>query len=325
MRDWLTGDMTAPPPPARTAAGPWLVIAGAVLWGTTGSAQALGPADASPLAVGATRLVVGGALLVAYAVVLRLAIGARSTIRRAQAGTAVGGPPPDRRTLVLSGLIGAAAVATYQATFFAAVDVAGVALGTAVAIGSAPVSTGLIEWGLRHRPPPGRWWLATTTTTAGVVILAGPSQLVLSGVLLALGAGLSYAVYATASKSLLDAGIPGPTAMAVVFGGGGLLLLPVLPTLDLGWLATAEGIALVAWLGGATILVAYLLFAAGLSAVPASTAATLSLAEPLTAAILGVVLLAERPSSIALVGAAAMLVGLAVLVAPSSRRQPLAS
>ena len=41
-------------------------------------------------------------------------------------------------------LFSGACVAAYQATFFAAVDDTGVAVGTVVAIGSAPVFTGLL-------------------------------------------------------------------------------------------------------------------------------------------------------------------------------------
>ena len=38
------------------------VLLAAVLFGTTGTAQALGPDGAAPLTVGAARIVVGGAL-----------------------------------------------------------------------------------------------------------------------------------------------------------------------------------------------------------------------------------------------------------------------
>src|SRR5712691_8021194 len=43
------------------------VVLAAVLFGTTGTALALGPDSASPLGVGAARIVVGGALLAALA------------------------------------------------------------------------------------------------------------------------------------------------------------------------------------------------------------------------------------------------------------------
>ena len=44
-----------------------LVILAAVLWGTTGTAQELGPEGIDPLVVGWVRLAIGGAGLVAVA------------------------------------------------------------------------------------------------------------------------------------------------------------------------------------------------------------------------------------------------------------------
>src|SRR4051794_41569032 len=48
--------------PARTQ-----VLLAALCFGTTGTAQALGPAGLSPAGVGAARILIGGALLVAFA------------------------------------------------------------------------------------------------------------------------------------------------------------------------------------------------------------------------------------------------------------------
>lgn len=304
--------MTAP---SRRRQAAWLVLAGAVLWGTTGTAQALGPVAASPLAVGTTRLVAGGLLLTIWTIVV--------TGRASVAGRhrPLADALRDRSMMIAAG-IGAVAVAGYQLSFFAAVDTAGVALGTAVAIGSAPVFTGLVEWALNRQAPVVRWWLATAVATGGVVVLAGPSRLVLRGVVLALLAGASYAAYALASKRLLDGGLRGPVAMAVVFGGGGALLAPVLVGVNLGWVTSVRGLIMVAWLSVATILLSYLLFAAGLNGLPASTVATLSLAEPLTAAALGITVLGERPTPLDLAGATLILLGLVVLVVPGARRGP---
>lgn len=306
--------------PRRRRRAAWLVLAGAVLWGTTGTAQALGPDSASPMAVGATRLVVGGLLLAIWAVVTTGA--ANRSADTPMVGHRRVAHALSEGAMMIAAATGAVAVAAYQLSFFAAVDTAGVALGTAVAIGSAPVFTGLVEWVINRRAPALRWWLATAVATAGVVVLAGPSRLILRGVVLALLAGASYAAYALASKRLLDGGLRGPIAMALVFGGGGALLAPLLFTVDLGWVTSSRGIAMVAWLGLATILLAYLLFAAGLAGLPASTVATLSLAEPLTAAALGISVLGERPTAVALAGAALILLGLIILVVPRAGRGP---
>jgi drug/metabolite transporter, DME family len=47
------------------------VLLAALCFATTGTAQALGPDDTDPVGVGAARILVGGALLVAVAVVTR--------------------------------------------------------------------------------------------------------------------------------------------------------------------------------------------------------------------------------------------------------------
>ena len=66
---------------------------------------------------------------------------------------------------------------------------------------------------------------------------------------------------------------------------------------------------------------AYILFARGLKWLTPGETATLTLAEPLTAAALGTVVLAERPGALAVVGAALVLAGLVALAAPTGRRR----
>ncbi|MFQ5437137.1 MAG: EamA family transporter, partial [Anaerolineae bacterium] len=51
----------------QTRTGPLLVIAAAILWGTTGTSQALAPAAATPLTIGALRLAIGGLALLGLA------------------------------------------------------------------------------------------------------------------------------------------------------------------------------------------------------------------------------------------------------------------
>ena len=71
--------------------------------------------------------------------------------------------------------------------------------------------------------------------------------------------------------------------------------------------------------------VAYVLFARGLDRLTASEVTTIVLVEPLTATLLGVLVLDERLGAVAGVGAALVLLGLAVLAprtrAPARRRR----
>jgi len=284
--------------------GAWLVLAAAVCWGTTGTAQALAPDGAQPASVGAARLAVGGAALLALA---------------AGRGALYWGERwPLRATLVAAG-----SMAAYQLCFFAGVAKTGVAVGTIVAIGSAPLFAGVIGFLVRGERPGRRWAAATVLAVLGcsLLVAAGSSLHVDPvGMLLAASAGASYALFAVSSKGLLE-DKPPEAVMAVVFILGALFLAPLLFTTDLAWLEQPRGLGVVLHLGLVTVAIAYTLFARGLRQMPVATAATLSLAEPLTAAMLGVFLLGERLTPIEISGILMIFAGLALVSAGPSARE----
>jgi DME family drug/metabolite transporter len=287
-----------------------LVLVAAVLFGTTGTARALGP-DISPLGVGASRIVVGAALLALVSVL---------TARRHRSN------PAGRWPLgtVLAGGIG---VAGYQLSFFAAVADTGVAVGTVVALGSAPVFAGLLSRVTAGAKLDARWAACTALATAGVALLvasgAGATVSPL-GVALALGAGVGYAAYTVAAKHLLDQGHGPEQVMARTFGTGALILLPVIPATGFTALDTAPALAEALYLGAIPTAMAYVLFARGLNHLPTAEVATLTLAEPLTAAMLGTVVLGEQLTPGAGLGAAMILAGLAALARlPRPARRPV--
>ncbi len=290
-----------------------LVLVGAVLWGTTGTAQALGPAETTPAAVGATRVALGGTALLLLAAA------------RGELGPQVWRGAPRGGTALVVAII---AIAGYQGAFFAGVDRAGVALGTAVAIGSVPVWTGIIARLARgERPEPG-WGTATALAVAGSALLLLPQGAVrvdALGIGLALLAGLAFGAGTVAMKALLDGGGGPVGVVGVVFAGGAVLLAPVLVVSDLSWLATPRGLAMVAFLGLVATTLAYVVFSAGLRGVAAGTAATLSLAEPLTAGALGMLLLREQPGPLGLLGGGLVLTGLVVLSLRRRQRAPRAA
>jgi DME family drug/metabolite transporter len=113
--------------------------------------------------------------------------------------------------------------------------------------------------------------------------------------------------------------------MAAGFGGAGLLLLPALVLAGPGFLGTPGGLALAAYLAVVPTALAYVLFSRGLRHLSSGETATLVLAEPLTAAALGVVALGEHPSLTAGAGALLVLAGLLVLAAPGRRRVAVAA
>jgi len=281
-----------------------LVLGAGFLWGTVGTARMFAPADVSPQVLGVLRLSLAAAALLVPAM-LR---GDWRSMRRF--------PEP-------AIVIAAAGMAAYQFFFFAGIARTGVAAGTIVAMGSPPVFAGLMEWGVhRQRPNPG-WIYATVLSVCGcgILIAAGGALSVdAAGVMLALGAGASFAVFSTAVKRLV-ARCPAYAAVAVVSGLGALFLAPFLWLEDLRWLMQPEGYIVVAFLGIVATACPYLLYTLGLRRVSAKSATTLTLAEPLTAGLLGVLFLGERFSGPAFVGMALLLAGF-VLTSIDAGRSP---
>ena len=275
------------------------VLAAALLFGTTGASQALGPEGTTPLSVGVMRMVIGGTVLAAIAFTL----AARHRRRR---------PPSPRlgiRPLALMVLTGAS-LAAYQPLFFLGTARNGVAVGTVVALGSAPILAGMLEWALTRRRPTATWMLATGLATVGVVLLGAGGEAGTGGgtdpmgLVGSVGAGATFAVIANAQRRLLDAGWDPFTVVGAMGACAAAIFACALPFVDVGWLAEPRGIAMALWLGLATW---------GLSGLTAATAATLTLAEPLTASILGVVVLGERLSPLAVAGLVVLAAGLALL------------
>ena len=288
------------------------VLAAAMLFGTTGTSQALGPAGTTPLSIGVMRMVIGGTGLAVIAFLL----AARHARRRP-----VDAPRPpglDIRPLSLMVLTGAC-LAVYQPLFFLGTSLNGVAVGTVVALGSAPILAGLLEWALTRRMPTPTWMGATALATFGVVLLGfggeagGTGGTDPVGLLGSIGAGASFAVIANAQRRLLDDGWDPFTVVGAMGASSAVLCAFALPFVDLAWLGTTGGVVMALWLGLGTISVAYVLFTWGLSGLTAATAATLTLGEPLTASILGIAVLGERLSVLAIVGLVVLAAGLALL------------
>jgi DME family drug/metabolite transporter len=276
--------------------GYWLVIFAAMLWGTTGTTQAFAPEEAKPFVIGTLRISIGGALLLLLAFL-------RGSLRTW------------RRLALWPTVISAVCIAAYQVFFFEGVARTGVAVGTIVGIGSVPIFGGLLGWGLRKERLEKRWHFATGLAIIGAILLLstnGEFRVDPFGILLAIGAGGVYAIFVAVSKGMLESRSP-DMAMAVIFSLGALFLLPALLTADLSWVLQPRGLAVTLHLGLFTAALAYFLFARGLRLVPVSTAATLTLAEPLTAGILGVAILGERLTPSAAAGIGLVFLGLVIL------------
>jgi DME family drug/metabolite transporter len=284
------------------------ILLAASLWGTTATVRTFAPAGAGPVAVGAARVIGGGLLL------LLVALRGGALRRLLTRGTWT-------RCLLA---VGAAAAAAYQTAFFAATARTGVAVGTVVTIGAAPVFTGILSVVTGRPSRPGARWLATTAaaiTGCAMLVMSGhASGANATGVALALLASLCYAAYAVTASYLITNGAEGRAVVGAVFGGAAVLLLPVLFTSPMSWAGTGRGLAVAAYLAVLTTTLAYLLYARGLRTTAVTTATTLGLAEPAIAAVLGLAVLGEHLTTAGLAGLGVLAISLVIAAWPGGRR-----
>jgi DME family drug/metabolite transporter len=211
--------------------------------------------------------------------------------------------------------IAGVSMAAYQPLFFAGVAKTGVAIGTIITIGSSPVLAGLLAYLIRGERPGWVWMLATLLAGLGSTLLIsnnGDLNLNTEGVFLSLMAGFAYATSAVSSKGLLEKHPP-EAVMAVVFCLGALLLSPLILINNMEWLFDPRGVIVSLHLGVLATAAAYTFYARGLMRIPVANAVSLSLAEPLTASLLGILLLGERYTLLTLVGSILILAGLVLL------------
>ncbi len=278
-----------------------LVLLGAMLWGTTGTAQTFLPDKAHPFLISAGRSAVGGFSLLIFMVILKkIKFSTWPWIYTFYA---------------------AICISLFQLLFFSSVRLTGVAIASVVAIGSAPVFSGLIEWLLYKQRPTRVWGFSTVCAITGCLFLfltKGEVTIDPIGIAYSLVAGLIFAIYTMTSKKLLEK----EDAIAVVamtFSASALLLSPFFFLLDTSWLVSTTNISIIVYLGLATTSLAYVLYGRGLRQIPASSALTLSLAEPTTAALLGVVVVGEVLSATSCMGIV-LLLGSIVILTIGSRK-----
>lgn len=281
---------------------PFFVLNAAILWGTTGTAQDFAPQAAHPIAIGAARLAVGGVFLTGI-VLVKGKFNFQNW--------------PIKLTLIAS-----LCMALFQPLFFSAVSITGVAIGTVVAIGSAPLFSGLAEWVYVKIRPFKIWWCSTSLAIVGCLLLFVHKDSVSVdpvGILMALGAGFSFACYTLVSRSLVK-NHSSLSVVAVVFTLSAILLSPFLFMFDMTWLLSFQGMGVSLHLGITATGIAYLFFAKGLVHISSSTAVTLSLAEPLTAALLGVFVLGEYLTITSWFGILLLMMGIGILLLSSKKQ-----
>jgi drug/metabolite transporter, DME family len=301
----------------QSRAGLACLLLAAVLWGTGGLFGALlgRVAGLSPVSVAAYRLLAGGFLIIAFLTVTRR-------------------PRPSGRAawtrIAVTGLLSA----LFQSCYFAAISLTSVSLATLVTIGGTPVLVAAVEV-TRDRHALGRSGALTLVLAlAGLGLLVGlpgggfGEAAVLTSAGLALLSAAGFAAVTLIGASPVP-GLDDLTVNGYAFTLGGIVLLPLAALIGSGlefrFGLTGGGLTAGGLTGGGPLAaaglllalatgptaVAYTLYFRGLRTASASTAALLSLLEPLTAAVLAALILGDRLSGAGIAGAVILLAAVA--------------
>ena len=277
-----------------------------LLWGTVGLASVYAPAAASPESVGAGGMIVAGTLMLA------VRSGARALIRHARGR--------DRLLLVL----GSFGLLAYPLAFFPAVRDLGVALATAITLGSAPLFAGLIARFVERRRLTRRWLRCAPIAVAGTVLMvagdASAHHVGMTGVVLALIPGLAYATVSTVAARLIGQGKASKDVYGTMFGTCAIWSVPVLLLCGAHGIVSVRGIAVVVFFGCVTNYLCYTMFGSALRYTSAATATTVTLAEGAVGTLLGVFAHGERLADAAWAGLGLLAVALVLLSLP--KRSP---
>ena len=215
-------------------------------------------------------------------------------------------------------LVGGIGATLFFPFFILAFQLTGVGVAAVVSIGVAPIFVGLIAWIALKQPPGKQWAIGTVIAVAGVVALNWPSgdnTVSFLGVAFALAAAFGYSMQATGMGMISKRHTPFQS-VAPMFTIGTILQAPLSYGRDFSFLQDPVLLLGVLYGGIVTVAVAYAFFIYGISRIGAATAVTVGLMEPLTASILGIVLLGETVSVIGIVGSVLILAGLVVVSRP---------
>ncbi len=267
----------------------------ALLFGSSGTAAHLGMDDASPLATSSTRLTLGGLFLIAWVLYSQRSLQIFGAMLR------------DRRTWYL-----ALSLSFFQPAYFLSIQQAGVALGTMVAIGGVTLFTAIAGAFIGHKVTR-IWFIATSLCLVGLSLISfrDASTGDYKGIIYGLVAGIAGAGFTLSTKSILDDKIHpiAPTAIGLTVSG---VVVGVITRPSYEFLTTPHGLLAAIYLGIVVSSFGNILWARGLGNLAPGPTATLMLAEPAFATLLGVVVLHEALTGQATIGIILLFIGLAL-------------
>lgn len=231
-----------------------------------------------------------------------------------------------RRDLGLMVMLGVIIV-FYQWSYLAAVDRIGVATATLIALCVPPALVALLSALFLGEALSRTGLLALAGALVGTGMLVGSPPVVteggvfLAGVLFALGSAAGIAAHVLGSRRIAgrhDALLP----LAVAFPTGAVVFAPIALSRGISLDQPLSGWLLVIYLGVVPSALAYAMYQRGLRHLPASTASILTLAEPLTAAVLAWALFSEALSPVGIAGGALLLASILLLTRQPPRPGP---
>ncbi len=274
------------------------MLAGA-LWGTSGvtTKTLYLLTETTPLSVAALRLALGAPLL--------LAVSRRQIDRRAAKVTG-----HDLALMAWAGMV----MGISQACYFSGISRVGVAVATLVTVCTAPVLVALLSAILLRERLTLAVGGALACALVGTALLVdvgagqnGSQANAVEGILLALAAGFTSALFILTSRRLAGRCDPLQSIAIAVTAGAVLLLTVSAVTTGMVVSYPPAGWALLLYLGLVPTALAYGLFFHGIRGATATVASIGALAEPLTSSALAMVIFGERLGPLGLLGGALLI------------------
>lgn len=279
-----------------TLRGPLTMLAGVLLFSTNGFWQAVAPEGATPYVIGAARLLIGTVTLALWCLIRYRKIHLIGWHWKAVFTYAI-------------------CLWLYQILFFNGVLLIGVAIGTVISIGSTPIFAGLIQAVLFKNKPDGLWYIATLLAIAGLILvnMVEGTDFAWYAVFMPLLAGLCSAINVMAGQSVSQT-YSAEEGMALVMFFSTLLMIPFFILFPTDWLFTSRGALCVGMLGVVNAALAFSLQLAGFKNTPTLIASTLTLGEPMGAALIGIFILDEPCTFESVLGITLIFLSIIILI-----------
>jgi DME family drug/metabolite transporter len=278
------------------------VLLACVLFSTSATGRAYLDFPGSSISVGAWRVFLGGIGLAAYVSIRYGTSGLQKLIRM-----------PIVWVMAL-------AVLAYQISFFIGAARIGVAMGTLGALATAPFFAGVLGWIVGTGKPSAIWVVSTAMGVIGLALITGVSEVRDNlGFFAVFISGVMYAIFTVFGVRLTRThDVTGAEVLGAAFGIGAVLSLPIV-LFTSAWINSALLVGFVLYIGLATTALGYILFGNGLTHLSPGTVSTLTLAEPVLATLMGVLILGEAMNLRGWFGCAVIIGALALLGIVESR------